>query len=92
MFARVHRQNLNRNYNKCRWICCLSSKLTKQNGTILNSRNLFCLRPEMAEKKKWKSPKYFTEVSQVGAASIQVFIKQELLKMVYMLSGLMRTL
>ena len=47
--------------------------------------------PEMAEKKECKSPEYFREVFQVGAASIQVLIKQELL-LVYMLSGLMRTL
>ena len=48
--------------------------------------------PEMAEKKECKSPEYFREVFQVGAASIQVLIKQELLQMVYILSGLMRTL
>ena len=46
----------------------------------------------MAEKKEWKSPEYFRELFQVGAASIQVFINQELLQMVYILSGLMRTL
>ena len=46
----------------------------------------------MAEKKECKSPKYFRELFQVGTASIQVLINQELLQMVYILSGLMRTL